>query len=461
MRKYIEFKYSFEELKQKIDLVSFFQKQFPNYVYEKKKKGYTLRNTDGDLIDLFLFFNDSGIKKYWNPLNAHGGDLLSFIKNNDLVTSDGSDKGYYYNLNVLLHEYINELDIDFKPSIPEGIYNEKQTFFNYLEHTNNISSVNADENKSFVSDYLKHRQIDLKTLNNTVFKDKIFVLKQTNPSNEKEYIYLSSKIQRIDNGIPVGLTRKNKQFNGIERNSARGKGFFISNYDKSKTIKELYLFESWEDTLAYFELNKLKESDNNVFLATNGNYSEQQKKDIVDFIHKNNIKTLNLCNDNDIAGTLYNLSVISMLTKNIKIDFSLLRNTQNDAVTSNILIKSDVTFINTDKIDKEAFIKLTGNISTDYNKSEISEYKKFISEKFEKVKLENELIMITQNKENKSFRFYVPYKKKPIVLFNKYLIKTDNSQSLKLNMKIPKKNDFNEDLKAYKKNRLKSNKQKL
>lgn len=264
--------------------------------------GYRIRKKDGlkwpvlkDEIsgDKIIIVNPRSTSNqgYFNPQDAKDkGTLINFVKNRiGSIFPYHNDKSEVGNINEVLYNYQNLplpernlLKTDVSNLVQE--YAEKEFFL----------PEGLTELKD--SSYLQYRKIQSQTINDPLFKDKIFNVKVSDYNNIG-FPYFNPF------GEIVGFEMRNKQFKHVIEGSDRSIGIWHSNIPKA--LEAAILTESPIDALSY---HQIKGKKNSWYVSFGGSVTAGQLETVKNIIaHAKAIPGLKIISavDNDEMGKIY------------------------------------------------------------------------------------------------------------------------------------------------------------
>ena len=167
--------------------------------------------------------------------------------------------------------------------------------------------------------FLNQRGITDETLNSKAFRSRIGNLPYIDPKSGK-VLYVNTVFPIQDENGIIGLEKKNatanKKFQRTAFGSAKGQGLWISNIPKTGLVKEFHITEDPIDALSAFQLDKKSKSDlSTVYFSTNGELTTGQIQLIQRLIDKHKPKKITLANDNDLAGSRFNINLLGQLSE--------------------------------------------------------------------------------------------------------------------------------------------------
>lgn len=303
----------FKELKSKIKITEF--AEYIGYKLRKDKtthKHLIYEHSSGEKI--CIYNNPDGKPQIYmtiGGLNADKGDIISFVKNkidNGIINKPINGTSPFEKVNILLHEYLNIPFEDRKVynSLDEYIQKSKQNLFisDYQPYTGNIT-IKAVE-------YMSTRGLDSNDFLIYPFRGSVV---GTNTAK------IEADINKIPNNqVAFPLYDKNEKMVGVQlvsenyksflKGSRKSVGVWHSNIPEK--INNIVICEAPLDAISY---HKLQGDSNTLYFATCGNVTDGQLDAIKSIIENNkNVLaanyTITLANDNDAAGTMFNLNYI-------------------------------------------------------------------------------------------------------------------------------------------------------
>lgn len=289
--------------------------------------GYKIRKRDGikwpvlkDEVsgDKIIIINPQSTSNqgYFNPQDTKDkGTLINFVKNRiGSLFPYLNGKSEAGNINAVLYNYqslpLSEKDL-FKTDVNNLVkeYSEKE--FCLPE--------GLSELKDFT--YLHYRGIQSQTINNSIFKGKIFNVK-LNDYNNIGFPYYNAS------GDTIGLELRNKQFKHVIEGTDRSLGIWHSNL--SISLEYVILTESPIDALSY---NQLKSKENSLYVSFGGSVAEGQLETVKSIISEANvIPELKIISavDNDEMGRVYSQKFKEAFSEKIVEDYPRLNDYNED-----------------------------------------------------------------------------------------------------------------------------------
>lgn len=403
----MDYSIDWDRIKKEIDIEQYFLfKMGSLYRFDKYKKAYVLNEKNGDIIR-FFYHEKSGIKMYYSIAFQDSGDIIQFIK-----------KRILHNINAGASEVNEELKTylgigDLSPVNKqknaqlqkENIIFSKENYTIYGDIIQNI-----DQHHQYLTEY---RKFSLSTINSDIFKGILFTFRSH--SAESLAFYIKDITGEIV-GINRIQTEKNSLFNKkwFDKGSRNGIGFTFSNIlDKTETLS---IFESLFDAMSFHELYPCKSVQ---YCITNGELSFRKAQLIIEYFKNNKLKKMVLGNDNDIAGSYFNLNIIGSFIESV----TSIRKTKN-----NICIEMSGTFEGPIKILSQFFKKTESKLELEDD----SEYpQSYFTE------------TLSQNKTQ--YFFMISNTSDSIHFFVGLLIQVWNLEDI-ITIHQPNNKDFNEDL---------------
>ena len=264
--------------------------------------GYKLRKKDGfkwpvlkdDISgDKIIIVNPKSTSNqgYFNPQDIKDkGTLINFIKNRlGSIFPYLNDKSEAGNINAVLYNYQN---------LPLPEMNLFKTHVNKLVKEYAEKKFCLPEGLSELKDssYLYFRGIQSQTVNNSLFKGKIFNVKMNNYNNIGFPFYNAF-------GDTVGFELRNNQLKHVIEGSDHSFGIWHSNLPS--TLENIILTESPIDALSY---HQLKGNNNSLYVSFGGSVAEGQletvKSIILESSENSELKIISAV-DNDKMGRIY------------------------------------------------------------------------------------------------------------------------------------------------------------
>ena len=289
--------------------------------------GYKIRKNDGikwpvlkDEVsgDKIIIVNPRSTSNqgYFNPHDAKDkGTLINFVKNRiGSIFPYHNDKSEVGNINTVLYNYQNlplpEKNM-FKADVIHLVkeYSEKEFF---------LPDGLSELKNPF---YLHYRGILSQTINDPLFKDKVFNVK-VGDYNNIGFPYFNHS------GEIVGFELRNKQFKHVIEGSDRSIGIWHSNIPE--TLEAAILTESPIDALSY---HQIKGKKNFWYVSFGGSVAAGQLETVKSIIaHANAMPGLKIISavDNDEMGRIYTQKFKEAFAINIIEDYPCLNDYNDD-----------------------------------------------------------------------------------------------------------------------------------
>jgi len=293
--------------------------------------GYKLRKRDGikwpvlkDEIsgNKIIIVNPQSTSNqgYFNPQDTKDkGTLINFVKNRlGSVFPYISGKSEAGNINAVLYNYQN---------LPLPEKNLFKTNVNNLVQEYSEKEFCLPEGLSELKNptYLFFRGIQSQTINNFLFKGKIFNVKLNGYDNIGFPFYNAS-------GETVGFEIRNKQFKHVIEGTDRSVGIWHSNLPT--VLEYVILTESPIDALSY---HQLKGKKNTLYVAFAGAVGDAQIDTLQAIITKANkspdLKFISAV-DNDAAGRRYTEKFKTVFSENLIVDIPISNDFNEDLKNS-------------------------------------------------------------------------------------------------------------------------------
>lgn len=253
---------------------------------------------------------------YFNPHDAKDkGTLINFVKNRiGSIFPYLNDKSEVGNINAVLYNYQslplpekNMFKVDVRNLVQE--YSEKEFFLpDGLTELKDLS-------------YLNYRGIQSPTINDALFKDKVFNVK-VGDYNNIGFPYFNHS------GEIVGFEIRNKQFKHVIEGSKRSIGIWHSNIPK--TLEAAILTESPIDALSY---HQIKGKKNSWYISFGGSVTAGQLETVKNMIRAANtspdLKIISAV-DNDEMGKIYTQKFKESFAGNVIEDYPRLNDYNED-----------------------------------------------------------------------------------------------------------------------------------
>lgn len=289
--------------------------------------GYKIRKKDGlkwpvlkDEIsgDKIIIVNPQSTSNqgYFNPHdNNDKGTLINFIKNRlGSIFPHQNGKTEAANINAVLYKYQN-LSMPEKNLLKADIKNLVQQY--------SLKEFLIPDGLSELKDssYLHYRGIQSQTINDALFKEKIFNVKVSDYNNIGFPYYNA-------NGDIVGFEIRNKQFKHVIEGSDRSVGIWHSNIPE--TLEAAVLTESPIDALSY---HQIKGKKNSLYISFGGTVTSGQLETVKSIIIEANasleLKIISAV-DNDEMGRTYTQKFKEAFFQNIVEDYPGLKDYNED-----------------------------------------------------------------------------------------------------------------------------------
>lgn len=221
--------------------------------------------------------------------------------------------------------------------------------------------------------FLLERGFREKTIHSRLFKGTIF-------NQEKKignYQFSNIVFPLYSKDGYCGLDIRNKNYKGSAPGSDKQNGIWISKFDRSNPLENVYIFESPLDALAHYELLTMTHAgfDENIcYIATGGNLNPGQIKTIGYFLTKAEsssyfIRRITLCFDNDQAGMFFRCAFLAQadnqLLKNPEhkplLDYPVFVSRENDELVIEFLLDTH-GLENAQETVQKLFYSVFGNI---------------------------------------------------------------------------------------------------
>ena len=297
-----------DRVRVEVDIEQYFlYKQGSMYHFDKYKKAYVQSDETGhgDIIRFFIH-QSSGVKMYYSIRHNDSGDIIQFIKRRVLQNFNASA----VDINQELGQFM-------------GIANKRDIIQIELGHFKRVNTPEEVNNYTINGDIIQnieqhypylnyYRKLSSMVLSSDAFKSLFFTYKT------KVGESLAFYIRDIEGNI-VGInriqTKCNEYFNKkwFDKNSKNSIGFTFSH--KPPISETLSICESIFDAVSFHEIYP---STTTQFMATNGELSFKKSSFIKKYYQSNSFKSLNLCNDNDLAGHYFNLCILANFVQPIQ-----------------------------------------------------------------------------------------------------------------------------------------------
>ena len=253
---------------------------------------------------------------YFNPHDTRDkGTLINFVKNRiGSIFPYHNDKSEVSNVNAVLYNYQN-LPLPEKNGFKVDVSNLVQEYSEKEFHLPEGLAELED------SSYLHYRGIQSQTINDPLFKDKVFNVK-VGDYNNIGFPYFNHS------GEIVGFEIRNKQFKHVIEGSDRSIGIWHSNMPK--TLEAAILTESPIDALSY---HQIKGKKNSWYISFGGSVTTGQLETVKSIIvYANAIPGLKIISavDNDEMGKIYTRKFKEAFSQNIIEDYPRLNDYNED-----------------------------------------------------------------------------------------------------------------------------------
>lgn len=285
-------KESFDALRASLSIMDLAIQKNYRLLKNQGMKHPVLKHPDYDDKIIITNPGNSSNQGYWNPHDdSDRGHIYHFIKRRlyTVFREDiSSERSEYESIIAIMHKYADSPVISYNT-----INNEYNNYTLYSQTAFELPKLENIYNHT----YLQQRGIKKETIENALFKDRIFSVQYGNYSNIA-FPY------RDSNENIIGLELNNYHYKKFTPGSNKKQGIWLSNL--SGQIKEVYLFESVMDALSYHQL-KMVLNPHSLFVSFGGNITGEQLITLQKIINKklfeNQIPEIICCTDNDAMGT--------------------------------------------------------------------------------------------------------------------------------------------------------------
>ncbi|PYF68445.1 toprim domain-containing protein [Pedobacter nutrimenti] len=333
-----------------IDLVTFAQQREYGYqvdVKKSSKQAIVLQTKDsaGVSLDTIIVRRNKETQQYYytNPNDAKDkGPIWKFVMNRKQTTS-------YIEIDKHLSGFLKLENLKEKEPQIRAININSSSIENravsMVKHFNLLPLTDLN--------YLKARGFNENVLNSYEFLGRVL------NENHKGYINTAFPMYNKDGEI-IGLERKNFSntdsnsifFGGAAEGSAKKDSVWYSKIWPDKKIDNIVLGETAIDLMSFHMLkNKSISNEHNVYVASNGYWTENQISIVQELIQKHQPSGVVLANDNDGPGRRYNINLTGQLNRPIsKEDMAL--NPMNQFQPQPLITKDNKLSVQCDLLGK-------------------------------------------------------------------------------------------------------------
>jgi len=301
----MEYEFSFNDLKDKVDLIDYVK--FVGYRENDDKSTKRQLVFDGAGEKIMIMRHTSTNDLIYKNLNnsADKGNIINFVANrvNGTLNSGMKTKEDYKKTAEILKSF---LKIPKEAKLPlNEIKETKNYYFNYK-----LFKPQTLKDTTF----LESRGITKETLLSPHFKGKII--------NCQDYDFKGKiNFSGIKTGFPmtdasneiVGLDMRDANSKKLALGSKKSEAFFVSN--SVGKPKNFVLAESPLDLLSY---HQIKGSTENRYFSSNGNITDFQLELIKNSLEKGKYEKIVLATDNDFGGYGMDLKIVAKFNPEIK-----------------------------------------------------------------------------------------------------------------------------------------------
>ena len=261
--------------------------------FELKKRGKQYFFTHNGNDSLVIFGANNHMFKHFS--SGHTGNAIKFCREH---------------LNMNFAEAVESLNggrfVNTLPPVKKTVNQNPKVEF--------VAPNKDDSYKRLFAYLLKERLINTEVVKFFVNEKILYPTKEFNEKTKKEYRNIAFLVKDYD-GNDVGAIKRSYFKDGFKGNHENGNTIdYGFNYTGDSNSNRVFLFESPIDMLSYISNMEQKGVDwkKDNFIATGGvNFGALEK-----FIDLNqNISNIYLCHDNDKAGHMARLKIISTLTE--------------------------------------------------------------------------------------------------------------------------------------------------
>lgn len=419
--------YDWQEADRSIDLRDYITYRLPNFYISRKHTNnateVTFVDNDDPALrsDKYCVYKKNGIWLYVSRHTPNAGSFVQFVKN-EIAKGENWQR-------ILNQEIERYYPVQFQlreknKHFPEPIPSKRiGTGFQLNGKLYSLFKGSLEYITGF-------RKLSLNTVNSPVFKDVA-----------KSYIAEGKKSYCI--GIPLINTKEemvglNRIFTYKDSPLFNEKKFLASSdntygFSKSNTLKDTEKFilcEGIWDGMAHYELNQPKKVE---YIFSNGELGRSKAIEILKYIEERGVKKIELANDNDLRGNIFDLILLNLLIPNLK-----LKATSPEVLTISIIAGESVITSKVQEMINHFLIKNNDlvNIIKENNGNETMLSK-------------NDLFIFTKKSESNEIELSLPNRKDYITDFNNFAIQMFSYPN---EITISKANgkDFNDDLKQIK-----------
>lgn len=267
-----------------------------------------LPNSNGDVKDKIIVKNpqDKANQTYFKRDGQKGGDVITFILNN-LPALGQSGKNQWEAVVKVLADFSNTYVETSQKYIDNIGYKGAQVFD---KSRYDVQHINTDI--VGISRLLEVRGINIDTI--TAFTDSLVRIRDRYNSTHHYYNVGFPYTRPYDNEVVGYEIRGHKGFKSkaAGTNSSDAAWIVDLSPDKNPLTKQYIFFtESAFDAMAFYQANKSKlDLSSVIFVSIGGTFSDNQVRAIMQ--HYKNATAVD-CFDNDIAGKLYGLRMLSIV----------------------------------------------------------------------------------------------------------------------------------------------------
>lgn len=274
--------------------------------------GYQQDKTKGKVTPVFKLLDAAGnkmdeilikepgnsAKQYYFDRNWEGGDLICFIKKHINDFPQFQHSNMFVRLNMILGHYSNI------PYTPKAVFYKSDKERSIFDRTRFESKETKVTDLAYLS---KERNINPTTVQTFLpFITRVRDLQGKGDFYNVAFPYTVPGKEDITN-----YELRNYSFKGMAAGGDKTNSVWLADFSKNSgganSVTNIYFSESALDAMSFYELNKNKINlDQSVFCSVGGYISNNQISNVIS--HYPNGK-VNMCFDNDLNGSLYDIKV--------------------------------------------------------------------------------------------------------------------------------------------------------
>lgn len=299
------------EYPKEIDLIQFAQQRKYGYTIDVRgstKNAVVLQqhNKEGVAIDTIIVRRNEGTGQYYytNPNDSRDkGPIYKFVMHRMQTTS-------YMAVDKELSEYLSIGNLkEVEPQIKRVAIGNSPT-------SSRSAEIAKHYNLTPLTDmsYLKSRGISENVLNSYEFSGRVL---NEIAGRDKQFVNTAFPMYNREGEI-VGIERKNYTYNGgsfggAAEGSDKANSVWFSKIRQETRVDKIVLGETPIDLISYHQLRDKAKIENNLYVSSNGYWSNNQKDMVQELINKHQPKGIILANDNDNSGKRFNISLLGQL----------------------------------------------------------------------------------------------------------------------------------------------------